>query len=71
MAGMRLCSVYIRAALAILAATAITVYCVWLIQSVAIRTFESSTAGRVVRQFEYVAPQMQQRDKEVEELTRP
>ena len=68
---MHLRSVYLRAALAILAATAITAYCVWIVRIVAVRTFESSTAGQVVRRFEYVAPQIEQRDKEVEELTRP
>jgi len=68
---MRLRWLCIRAIVAFLALPAITVYCVWLIQRVATNAFESSRAGQIVRQYESVAPEIERRDKEIGELTRP
>jgi hypothetical protein len=68
---MRSRSAYIRAIAACIAVPAITVYCVWLVRVVAISAFESSKAGQLVRQYDYVAPQIERHAKEIEELTRP
>ena len=64
-------SLYFRAALALLLVPAITAYCVWMIQTVAQRGFKRSTAGRIVQLFNQVAPQVEQRNQEVKELSEP
>jgi hypothetical protein len=63
-------SLCFRAALALVLAPAITAYCVWMVQSVAQRGFQRSTAGRIVQLYNSVAPQVEQREKDIEELTR-
>ena len=63
--------VFIRALAALLAVPAIAIYCVWLIRGIAINVFESSRAGQLVRRYEFVAPEIERRDKEIDELTRP
>jgi hypothetical protein len=67
----RIHSAHFRAAAALLAAVAITAYAMWVIRAAAISSLKSSRAGQIVEQFQHVAPQIEQRDKEVDELTRP
>jgi hypothetical protein len=63
--------IHLRIAAALLALVAITAYATWVIRAAAISTFKSSRGGQIVEQFKHVAPQIQRRDNEVEELTRP
>jgi hypothetical protein len=67
---MRRRSLWFRAALAMVLVPAITAYCAWMVQSVAQRGFKRSTAGRIVQLYNQVAPQVEQRNKDIEELTR-
>jgi hypothetical protein len=62
---------HFRTAATLLAVVAITAYAMWVIRAAAIGTFRSSRGGQIVEQLKHVAPQIERRDKEVSELTRP
>jgi hypothetical protein len=64
-------AVYLRAALALVLVPAITSWCVWLVQSSARNAFQQSTPGQIARLYEHVAPQVEERNKQVEDLAEP
>ena len=62
---------YVRAIVACLFAPAITIFCVWLIRAAAVSAFQSSKAGRAARLIQQIAPNIERRDQQVNELTQP
>ena len=64
-------SFYVRVAVAIVAVPAITVVVTYLAVSVILGVLNSGNLGLVWQRMKSVTPAIVQRDKEVEELTRP
>jgi len=62
---------YVRVAVAIVAVPAITVVVTYLAVSVILGVLNSGKLGLVWQRMKSVTPAIVQRDKEVEELTRP
>jgi hypothetical protein len=61
---------YVRVAVAIVAVPAITLFVTWLAVSVILGVVNSGNLGLVRQRMKSVTPAIEQRDKEVEELTR-
>jgi hypothetical protein len=61
---------YVRVAVAIVAVPAITVFVTWLAIGLILGALNSGNLGLVRRRMKSVTPAVEQRDKEVEELTR-
>ena len=64
-------SLYLRAALAIVLLPAITAYCAWIIQNAAQNAFSNTKSGWLIRTYERVAPQIEQHQQEIQELSSP
>jgi hypothetical protein len=64
-------SVYLRAALALVLVPMAVAGCLWLIQGSAHSIFRRSTPGRMVQLYDQIAPQVEERNKQVDDLAGP